>query len=191
VRAVLGLAVALTVAPAAAAGWIQITPKRTCGALPDGYVCSTKTQVSFGYPASWNAFAYNDGGLLRMSLIWVSTEPFREPCTTVSDGVGTTVRCRAPVEPLRRNGIAAAWYIGGTRGVDVLPGTRTTIAGFPARVQIVAAGCPDLGGDERITAWIETKRTLYTFFACLRGPELAYLEAQAMTVLHSARFPYG
>lgn len=191
-KASLAVAIFLAITPAAAAGWIQIPPKRACGPLPAGYVCSTKTQVSFGYPASWNAFAYNNGGLLVRSLIWVSTEPFREPCATTIEGGQTTVTCRPPVAPLRRNGVAAVWSVGGLRGLDLLPGKPATIAGFPARVDVVASGCPQLAGDELIAAWIETKpeRTLYQFRACLRGPDLASLEAVVLNVLASARFPH-
>jgi len=190
---VLAVALFLAVAPAAAAAWIQIPPKRACGPLPDGYVCSMKTQVSFGYPANWNAFVFNDGGLPVTSLIWVGTDRFREPCVSTTEGGKTTVTCGAPIAPLQLNGVAVAWYVGGLRGLDLLPGKPARIAGLPAKVDVIAGGCPQLGGDELIAAWIETKRqrALYQFRACLRGPDLASLEAVVLSVLASARFPYG
>jgi hypothetical protein len=193
VRPALVVALALAIAPAASAGWIPVLSKRACGPLPAAYVCSMKTQVSFGYPASWNAFAYNDGGLYVRSLIWISTEPFRQPCTSSTDGVITTVTCRPPVALLRPNGIAAAWFVGGLRGLNLLPGKPATIAGLPAKIEVVAGGCPQLGGDELIAAWIETnrERAPYQFRACLRGPDLSSSEAAVQKVLASARLPYG
>ena len=179
----------LAAAPGAGAQWIQIPPKRSCRDLPDGYVCSTKTQVTFGYPAGWRARAYDDGGMLVRSLIWITTEPFRAPCTTE----GATTTCRPPVGTLRPNGVAAAWYVGGTRDLAELPGEFRTIGGHRAKVQVLHAPCPGLGGDEQIQAWIETRREhiLYSLRACLRGPELAPLETAIADVMSSARFPYG
>jgi hypothetical protein len=193
VRPALVVALVLAIAPAASAGWIPVLSKRACGPLPAAYVCSMKTQVSFGYPASWNAFAYNDGGLYVRSLIWIGTEPFRQPCTSSTDGLITIVTCRPPVALLRPNGIAAAWFVGGLRGLNLLPGQPATIAGLPAKIEVVPGGCAQLGGDELIAAWIETKRerALYQFRACLRGPDLSSSEAAVQKMLASARFPYG
>jgi hypothetical protein len=127
------------------------------------------------------------------SLIWAGTEPFRNPCASTTDGGATTVTCGAPIAPLRPDGIAVAWYVGGLRGLDLLPGKPTTIAGLPAKVDVVPGGCPQLGGEELVAAWIETKRqrALYQFRACLRGPDLAARELAVSNVLASARFPYG
>jgi hypothetical protein len=193
VRAFLFIAVICLVAvPAAGAGWIVVPPKRPCPALPDGYVCSTKTQVTFGYPASWGTFPHDNGGFLVRSLIWVGTEPFREPCASTTDAVSTTVTCGPPASALRPNGLAAVWSIGGTRGLDLLPGEATTIGGLPAKVNVLRPGCASLGADEEITARVEGReRGSYSFRACLRGPDLHSLEAAVASVLAAARFPYG
>ena len=69
VRTVVALALAcLFAVPGASAGWIQVPPTRPCPALPDGYVCSTTTQIRFGYPATWGALTSSDGGLIVRSL---------------------------------------------------------------------------------------------------------------------------
>jgi hypothetical protein len=186
-------------APSASAGWIRIPPKRPCPSLPDGYVCSTTTQIRFGYPAEWGALTSSDGGLIVRSLIWLSTEPFHEPCTSTTAGDRTTVVCGAPVLSLRPNGVLLRWSVGGLPGsnLDNLPGTPAIIGGWSARIQVVTSGptvdgCRQLGGDEVIDARAKRPRGsgFYSLFACLRGPDLATLRIEVANVLASARFPF-
>jgi hypothetical protein len=198
-RTVVALAVACVLGvPNASAGWIQIPPKRPCPSLPDGYVCSTTTQIRFGYPAEWGALTSSDGGLIVRSMIWLSTEPFHEPCTSTAEGDRTTVECGAPVSSLRPNGVLLRWSLGGLPGsnLDNVPGTPAIIGGWPARIQVVTSGlgfegCRQLGGDEAIDARAARPRGgFYYLSACLRGPDLATSRIEVANVLASARFPF-
>jgi hypothetical protein len=148
----------------AAAGWVQVPQKRSCGPLPAGYVCSAITQVSFGYPAGWTAVPYNDGGIYARSLI----------------RFGTT-------------GLSAGWYVGGAWSLRSLPGRATTIGGMPAKIDVEPQACTYLHGDELIAAWVETRRrhARYVLLACISGPDLGAREAEIAGVLASARFPFG
>ncbi len=184
--------------PGASAGWIQVPPKRPCPALPDGYVCSTTTQIRFGYPATWGALTSSDGGFVR-SMIWLSTEPFHKPCTSTTEGERTTVVCGSPVSSLRPNGVLVSWRMGGTSSfnLDALPGIPAMIGGGSARIALLSngmlfEGCRKLGGDEAILTWAARPRGgFYGLSACLRGPDLARSETEVATVLASARFPAG
>ena len=193
------LAAGVIAAPSASAGWIRIPPKRPCPALPDGYVCSTTTQIRFGYPAEWGALTSSDGGLIVRSLIWLSTEPFHQPCTSTTEGERTTVVCGAPISSLRPNGVFLRWSVGGLPGanLDNLPGTPSIIGGWQARIQVVTSGplfdgCRELGGDEGIDARAKRPRRsgFYYLWACLRGPDLATSRIEVANVLASARFPF-
>ncbi len=164
--------------PTASAGWIRIPPKRPCPSLPDGYVCSTTTQIRFGYPAEWGALTSSDGGLIVRSLIVV---------------------CGAPVSLLRPNGVLLRWSLGGLPGsnLDDLPGTPAIIGGWPALIRVVTSGpgfegCRQLGADEVIDARARRPRGsgFYYLFACLRGPDLATPRIEVANVLASARFPF-
>jgi hypothetical protein len=194
---VLALACVIAV-PSASAGWIQVPPKRPCPALPDGYVCSTTTQIRFGYPAEWGALTSSDGGLIVRSLIWLSTEPFHEPCTSTTEGDRTTVLCGTPVSSLRPNGVLLRWSLGGTQGsnLDNVPGAPAIIGGWQARIQVLTSGvsfdgCRQLGGDEAIDARAARPGGgFYFLLACLRGPDLATLRIEVANVLASARFPF-
>lgn len=200
VRTVVVLALACVFAvPAASAGWIQVPPQRPCPALPDGYVCSTTTQIRFGYPATWGALASSDGGLIMRSLIWLSTEPLHEPCAGTTEGDRTTVVCGVPVSSLRPNGVLLRWGLGGLPGsnLDNLPGSPAIIGGWSARIQVVTSGpsfesCRQLGGEEAIDARAKRPRGsgFYSLFACLRGPDLATSQIEVANVLASARFPF-
>ena len=116
-------------------------PKRPCPALPDGYVCSTTTQIRFGYPATWGALTSSDGGFVR-SMIWLSTEPFHKPCTSTTEGERTTVVCGSPVSSLRPNGVLVSWRMGGTSSfnLDALPGIPAMIGGGSARIALLSNG---------------------------------------------------
>jgi hypothetical protein len=200
VRIVVAVAVACVLGvPSASAGWIQIPPKRPCPSLPDGYVCSTTTQIRFGYPAEWAALTSSDGGLIVRSLIWLSTESFHEPCSSTTEGGRTTVVCGAPISSLRPNGVLLRWSLGGLPGskLDNLPGSSAIIGGWQARIQVVTSGpnfdgCRQLGGDEAIDARAKRPRGsgFYYLSACLRGPDLATSRIEVANVLASARFPF-
>jgi hypothetical protein len=187
--------------PSASAGWIQVLPKRSCPSLPDGYVCSATTQIRFGYPAEWGALTSSDGGLIVRSMIWLSTEPFHDPCTSTTEGGRTTVVCGLPVSSLRPNGVLVQWALGGLPGwtLDNVPGVAATIGGRPARIEVLGGtngalfeGCHALGGDEAVVARIARRRGgMYAVSACLRGPDLATSRLEVANVLASARFPSG
>jgi hypothetical protein len=160
----------LLIVPAAGAEWVPVPQKRACPRLPEGYVCSRATQITFGYPAVWNGALEDDGGLIARSVM-----------------------------TLEGNGVHATWYLGGNLAWNLvnLPGTPTRLGGLPAKVAVATngqlfEGCRQRGGDEQIVAWVKRRRAnFYAFFACLRGPELVSLEAEVARVLASARFPYG
>ncbi|HEY8792061.1 MAG TPA: hypothetical protein VIL96_04195 [Gaiellaceae bacterium] len=186
-RIVVAFAVACVLGvPSASAGWIQIPPKRPCPSLPEGYVCSTTTQIRFGYPGSWGALTSSDGGLIVRSLIWLSTEPLQRAVQGL------------PVSSLRPNGIVVRWSLGGLPGsnLDNVPGVPTVIGGWPARIDVLTNGpsfesCSTVGGDEVIVARAKRPRGsgFYYLWACLRGPDLATLRLEVANVLASARFP--
>ena len=71
-------------------------------------------------------------------LIWISTEPFRQPCTSSTDGVITTVTCRPPVALLRPNGIAAAWFVFGRRAIPETAPARVSPITVAARSNLYA-----------------------------------------------------
>ena len=145
-------------------GWIPVPQKRACGPLPPGYVCSTTSQVSFGYPAEWSAVAYNDGGIYSRSLIRFEGQ-----------------------------GVAGGWYTGKPWSLRSLPGRSTTVGGMPAKIDIEPQGCAYLNGEELIAAWVETRRrhARYELLACISGPDLGAREAEIANVLASGRFPFG
>jgi hypothetical protein len=185
--------------PSASAGWIRIPPKRPCPSLPDGYVCSTTTQIRFGYPAAWGTLASSEGGLIVRSMIWLSTDPLHEPCTDTTGGSQTTIACGLPVSSLRANGIVVRWSLGGLPGssLDNAPGVPAVIGGWPARIEVLTNGpsfewCSTVGGNEAIVARAKRPRGsgFYYLWACLRGPDLATLRLEVANVLASARFPF-
>jgi len=153
VRTVVVLALACVFAvPAASAGWIQVPPRRPCPALPDGYVCSTTTQVRFGYPATWGALTSSDGGLIMRSLIWLSTEPLHEPCAGTTEGDRTTVVCGVPVSSLRPNGVLLRWGLGGLPGsnLDNLPGSPAIIGGCGRGFRLLRAARASTAADSSV-----------------------------------------
>jgi hypothetical protein len=145
-------------------GWIPVPQKRACGPMPPGYVCSTSTQVSFGYPAEWSAAAYDDGGIYSRSLLRFDAQ-----------------------------GVAGGWYTGKPWSLRALPGRATTVGGMPAKIDVEPHGCAYLHGDELIVAWVETRRrhARYELHVCISGPDLRAREAEVAGVLASTRFPYG
>ena len=181
------------------ARWVPV-PTKACASHPRGYVCSTTTQIRFAYPQSWHALTYTTPDLLSRSMIYLSTAPLHDPCTSTTRGATTSITCDWPASSIGPNGVLAEWQLGGKPGwrLSEVPGTPTKIGGRPARFATSTSGtfydnCRRIGADEVVTAWVERRapNNNYLFVACLRGPDFRTSERQVHVLLASTRFPHG
>jgi hypothetical protein len=181
------------------AGWVPV-PRKACASRPSGYVCSTTTQIRFAYPQSWHALPYTTPDLLSRSMIFLSTEPLHDPCTSTTQGAAISITCDWPASSIGPNGVLAEWLVGGKPGwrLSAVAGTPTRIGGRLARITSSTSGaeyenCRRIGAEEVVTAWVARRvpNNLYAFIACLRGPDLQTLEHQVHVLLASTRFPHG
>lgn len=136
------------------------------------------------YPSSWYVATFERVSSFTASIVFFSDQPMTAPCHTSADG--STSRC-APfaARQLGPGGISIDWSDDGGLAAPSLfgaaPGTRTTVGGRPAKVEVSSAddGCSAIGGRTSVTAGIERsgqKNDLYVMRACVnagrRSPRL-------------------
>jgi hypothetical protein len=126
--------------------------------------------VSFRYPATWHAAprAWAWQSSFTALVTYLSNGAMHDPCVR---GAGS-LTCTAPLDVLRPGGVLVTLTRTGRPGLTLGAGTRTTIAGRPARLVTARPGdCRYLHADETITARIAVAapHTQVVVQACLRA----------------------
>ncbi len=156
---------------------------KTCGPL------------TFSYPRSWYQTGASVSGNITNLVVAVSNQPLHDPCTQSSG----SFTCGDALDTLEAGAVEVEWYEsefpGPTFDIQEHPGSATTIDGFQARIQEEsgsALGCDStLKADVSISAVIAPfmpSNSYYTFYACIRGPQLQLEKQTAMLILDSAVF---
>lgn len=150
----------------------------------------TSSYLSFRHPAAWTTYPFKWAGELHFRpLLYVSTQPVRDPCRTK----GKTVTCTWPVDRLRPGDVLITLENRGFPGwsLDDAPGRPLRVGGRPAKHSIERPGdCGAIGGE--VTIGVAVASPLpdnYTeLTACLSGPKLAANERRVSALLASLRF---
>jgi len=144
--------------------------------------------VSFSHPAAWKAYAPRPSGLHFNPLVYLSTQPVHDPCSTE----GKTTTCRFPVDRLKPGGVLVSWLYNGPPALGLGPGKRIQVGGRPARIVETTGGiCRRIGADRTIDVLVAVQplpSALVEFTACLRGPGLAQDESDVTELLASTTF---
>jgi hypothetical protein len=145
--------------------------------------------LSFRHPESWTAYPFRWAGELHFRpLVYLSTEPVHDPCSTH----GNTTSCGFPVRRLRPGGVLVIWQVNGVPAMGLGPGARIQVGGHTASRVVTQGGiCRGIGADRTIEVAVETTPTpsaLTYLTACLRGPNLAQSERRLDALLASTRF---
>jgi hypothetical protein len=145
--------------------------------------------LGFSYPAAWTAHPYERAAELHFRpLVYLSTQPIREPCSTNGD----TTTCGFPVAQLRPGGVLVFWQLSGIPATGLGPGKALEVGGRPARRSETNGGeCRSIGADRTIDVAVETNpppSPLVYLTACLRGPGLAQAEKSVDSLLASTTF---
>jgi hypothetical protein len=137
--------------------------------------------LSFDYPTNWMKEVYQDPETFSTSIVFLSNQPLRTPCTTHNYPDGSGERsCGATiaVPHLKPDGIVLVWQaVDGPGPFRNRLGQQTTVAGRPAKTRAIAAdkNCSDIGGSTTLTiaiagpANLPDKSTYFYMYACL-GP---------------------
>lgn len=149
----------------------------------------TGTLLSFTHPAAWRAYTLRTQALHFNPLVYVSTQPVHNPCTTT----GNETACGFPVRQLEPGGVLVGWlYSGGPPALTLGPGKRIQVGGRTATIMSTAGGmCGRIGADRTIDVRVELRplpSALLELTACLRGPGLAQQEAGVDALLASTKF---
>jgi len=149
----------------------------------------TGTFLSFTHPAAWKAYPLRTQALHFNPLVYLSTQPVHDPCTTS----GNTTTCGFPLGQLEPGGVLVSWlYNGGPPALTLGPGKRIQVGGRPATIVSAAGGmCGQIGADRTIDVRIEMRplpSALLELTACLRGPGLAHEQASIDALLASTKF---
>jgi hypothetical protein len=147
----------------------------------------TSAELSFRHSAEWKAYPFRWAGELHFHpLVYLSTQPVHDPCTTH----GNETTCGFPVRQLQPGGVLAVW-----EPVEIpianfphgSPGATTRIGGrYAKRVTARPGICRTIGADLTISLGIANQTQ---FVACLRGPNLAQNERRLDALLASTHFP--
>lgn len=144
--------------------------------------------LSFTHPTAWKAATPHSHELHFNPLVYLSTQPVHEPCTTS----GNETTCGFPVSQLEPGGVLVGWLYGGPPAFSLGPGKQIRVGGRPAsRVDTAGGMCRQIGADRTIDVAIELRplpSSLLQFTACLRGPGLAQSESDVDALLASTRF---
>jgi hypothetical protein len=148
------------------------------------------SSLSFTHPSAWTAYPFRWAGELHFQpLVYLSTQPVRNPCTTR----GNVTSCGFPLRRLRPGGVLVVWQVNGIPATGLGPGTRIRVAGRPATFTETRGGaCRRIGADRTIEAVVETSRPPAPFVyltACLRGPGVAKNEHSVRALLASTKLP--
>lgn len=186
-RRVLTLAaVSAVLAPASACGGGSRRP--ASDAPPPATFANS--YLSFRHPAAWTAYPFRWSGELHFRpMLYLSTQPVRNPCRTRDE----TVSCTWPVDRLRPAGVLVQLENRGFPGWSLAeaPGTELRVGGRPAKRQIDSDGaCRTIGGDVTIEVAVASPMpdNWTELTACLRGPQLGPNERQLEALLTSLRF---
>jgi len=152
--------------------------------------------VTFQYPAAWSRGAWRtpQQALHFDPMVFLSTQPTHDPCTTSTAlGGGTSITCGWPVSRLAPGGVVLRWENRGSPGVSLasFPGLSTRVGGRSAKLSTRLPGsCGGLGAQAAISVAIARPlaSNWTAFEACLRGPNLAVHMRQVRALLASARF---
>jgi hypothetical protein len=146
--------------------------------------------LTFRHPSTWKAYPFRWGGALHFQpMLYVSTQPVRNPCQTS----GNATVCKWPVRHLQPDGVLIAWENRGFPGwsLRTQPGESVRIGGRAAKRAAVRPGaCAAIGGE--LTIEVAIARPMASNWteatACVRGPHLAANERQLDALLASTRF---
>ena len=144
--------------------------------------------LTFRHPAAWTAYPFRETGELHfMPLVYLSTQPVHDPCSTH----GNTTSCGLPVRHLRPGGVLVSWQVNGIPAMGLGPGARIRVGGHPATRVVTRGGiCKKIGADRTMVIAVETSPTpspLTYVTACLRGPNLPQNERRVDALLASTR----
>jgi hypothetical protein len=175
--------VALTSGCGGSSGDAQAAAKR-----PPTVVKYSSSFLTFTHPATWKAYPAQTGELHFNPLVYLSTQPVHEPCTTT----GNTTSCGFPVKELAPGGVLVSWLHNGPPALTLGPGRQIRVGGRPAVIVDTAGGmCSQIRADRTIDVRIELQplpSALLELTACLRRPNLAQDRASIDALLASTRF---
>ena len=144
--------------------------------------------LSFSYPAAWTAYAGKPAELHFNPLVYLSTQPVHDPCSTH----GNETTCGLPVGHLQPGGVLVVWEVNGIPAMGLGPGTRIRVDGHPASLVDTPGGeCRKIGADRTIDVAIETRNppSPFTYLtACLREPGVDENVRNVKALLASTKF---
>jgi len=135
--------------------------------------------LSFNYPASWRAIAYQSRSSFSTTIVYLSNQSLPAPCPDGSCGPG--------VPKLQPGGFIAWWSERGTFTFDLLAGDPLTVGGRQAKLSIQNKRCWP-GGNVLMSVVVERPEApdnWYEFDACIGGPGVAEVESQLRALLAS------
>jgi hypothetical protein len=144
--------------------------------------------LSFTHPAEWKAYSPHAHELHFNPLVYLSTQPVHDPCTTS----GNTTSCGFPVKQLEPGGVLVGWLYGGPPAFSLGAGKRIRVGGRPAVRTDTAGGiCRRIGADRTIDVRVELRplpSPPLELVACLREPGAAQATSSIDALLASTRF---
>jgi hypothetical protein len=150
--------------------------------------------VSFAYPPTWHAHAYEVPSSFSTSIVDLSSQTLHQPCITRHGTANTTITCHQPVARLQPGSMLASWstqtWLGWTfAGAD---GTLLRVGGRPAKINITHDSC-EIEADERMEVVIAIPgsaqtNSWYQLDACIRGPDASARVREVRELLRTVRF---
>jgi hypothetical protein len=190
-RRLLAACAVLVIAAALLAVWAAASS----GAKPPRLATYRNSFVTFRYPAAWSPSVWQaPRQMLHFHpMVFLSTQPTHDPCSTSSGAGGTSITCGWPIDRLAPGGVVVRWENRGSPDASLatFPGLSTDVGGRRAKLSTQRPGsCGGLGADKAISVAIaRPMASNWTAFeACLRGPLLAEHERQVRALLSSTRF---
>jgi hypothetical protein len=158
----------------AAAAFLTSACGATSSASPPSSAASVRFEnsfLAFRHPASWKTYPFRwTGGLHFRPMLYVSTQPVRDPCRTH----GTAFECGWPVGRLQPDGILIVWENRGFPGwsLRTAEGTPLRVGGRRAKRLVTRPGvCAAVGGDETVEVEIaRAARANWTDFTAWSTP---------------------
>jgi hypothetical protein len=153
---------------------------------------SRASEFHVQYPSSWRVASFERVGTFTLSIAFFSDQAMSAPCHTSANGSMSSCVLFA-VRHLNSGGTSIDWSndagLAAPSLFDSTSGTRTTIGGQPAKIEIAAADedCTAIGGRISVTASIERsgeKNNLYVMRACINADRNS---KQLQLVLRSLR----
>jgi hypothetical protein len=182
----LALAVSLTVAFATGCA---ATPDPTSDGIPPPLRHFVGQGVSFDHPGAWREGHFEMTSSFSGLIVYLSTSPLIDPCDR---GPGSVACIREAVRALDVDGVLVDWSWNGFPGwtFDPTKGRRVAVGGRAATLEDLVPDdrCRGIGGERLVLVTIDDPRADANWTsvrACLRGPDLAALEAQVGAMLGS------